>query len=267
MRPEKANQSKKASFQELGEVYNAERSSMSLTRLPDDFYTRAVDYLRSLLVSMENCGSEDGPSVNEEYHHLSDEYMRAKDILERVFTTRQRKIVLTALNASRTKEPEAKGGMMDNDEADFYYSMKISLENLRDRVLRYDRLLKRPQRIRPETGIDTSTDDFLEEGVLDGRQIAPGSAEGPAAVPKERKTPPDTGKGSLIGDDGTVPDAPAPAHKGGSAIVVRALQDIEPYVDVEGRTVFLKKDDVATVDEQTGSILVESGMASIVREE
>ncbi|OYT45681.1 hypothetical protein B6U90_02645 [Thermoplasmatales archaeon ex4484_6] len=259
------NEESSMTFQELGEVQSAERGSTALTKLPDQFYERAATYLKWLLTEIENSPSGKNSEPDASYYRRSEEYRRAKDVMERIYSTRERKIVLAALNSSRGVTQSTEN--MVHDEEELYYSLKMELETIRDRILRYDRLHRRPDTLRAETGINTSTDDFVSEGeTAPGRAPSVGDSEVKAPAPEvsaEKK------KGSLKGE--AVENLKEKEDKGEEAsgpdlVVIRALKDIEPFVGIDGGTVSLRREDIASIPFQVAEVLVKGGMAQILEE-
>lgn len=245
----------------LAEVYSAEKGSISLTRLPEDLYERSTTYLKSLLVAIENSATEDGDRFDQETMSRSDDYKRAKEILERIYATRERKIVLLALNSSRGIS--VKTTNMSEQEEDLFFTLKVELENTRDRMIRYDSFLKKPQTLKKETGIDTSTDDFMEG--TEEPEEDPGKYKKVVTTknpdPLECRT--DKVPSSKITIENVrknLSDQEISACLDGYE-VIRAVQDIEPFVTQDGITVSMKKEDVATLPEEIAAVLVNGGMA------
>lgn len=256
-------------FHDLAEIQSAERGSTALTRLPDQFYERATTYLRSLLAEMENLGSEGSKEIGDGYYRVSEEYRRSKDILDRIYSTRERKIVLAALNASRGINQKSE--QMIHDEEELYFSLKVELENIRERILRYDRFHRKPSSIRPETGINTTTDDFL------GPQIEPKvEKRAPTKAPMMDKALADLEElGSEVKEmdykqepEPTGPRETSPAtlrdRDAPPVAIVRALKDIEPFVGPDNTTIALKEEDTASIPVDVATILVNGGMAKMV---
>ena len=241
-------------FQVLAEVYNAEKGSSSLTTIPEDFYEKATTYLKSLLVDIENHQGEEGVRLDHSTMSKSDDYKRAKELLERIYSTRERKILLVALNSSRGVD--VKTGHMIDMEEDFYYTLKVELEQTRDRLLRYDTYMKRPDKPRKATGIDTTTDDFVENGGV-SRQKEHESTKKECKVEKPRVK--DISREGLKSKKSSVGENCLDGYR-----VIRALKDIEPFVTTDGRTVELSREDVVTIEENVAAILVNSGSAAFV---
>jgi DNA replication initiation complex subunit (GINS family) len=263
----------------LGEVQAAEKGSNGLTRLTDDFYERTSGHLRAILAELENCNPEMGRTPDEHYYRLSEKLKRAREVLERIYATRERKIVLLALNQSRKGGPKADDRLrtanMLSDEADLFYTLKVDLETVRERLLKYDTGVRRQPTIRQETGIDTTTDDYVEEMVslpekaVRPPQMSKASSKVEASLVKQR--------------DVTVGNAPkqvvvsVPEAEGGhrpsrcpdgpeGTIMVKALSDVGPFVLPDGRSITLKKDDIVTLPEPVAKVLLGSGMLAIMGE-
>jgi DNA replication initiation complex subunit (GINS family) len=251
-------------FHDLGEVHSSERGSTSLTRLPDQFYERSATYLKSLLTRMENCTSGGTKEPDEAYMRISEEYRRSKDILERIYSTRERKIVLSALNSSRgiiqsTEE-------MIRDEEDLYYQLKMQFEDVRERVLKYDRMHKKPRIIRAETGINTSTDDFTDEEET-GPTNAPMLDSTLAKLKRKGQDVENSQSGNLIHSEVPEPETgnetegpPLDEASSQDLLIVRALKEVGPFVGPDKRTVKLAKEDVISLSGQVARILLEGGM-------
>ena len=269
-----SDREKAISFQELGEIQSAERGSTALTRLPDQFFEKSSTYLRSLLAEMENCNSEDSTELDERYYRTSEEYRRSKDILERIYSTRERKIVLMALNSSRGINQKTDN--MVHDEEELYFSLKVELEDIRERILKYDRFHKKPAQIRPETGINTTTDDFIDTPAMEKRKAAPTKApmldkaladledlrdEVMSRTEKEIEVVQEDEPSKPASSDTTAEDL-SPS----GTLVVRAITDIEPFVGPGNRTYQMKKEDVASLPSEVARILIDGKMVQMVED-
>jgi len=246
MMDEKKETSSRAILQEIGEVHEAERGSPSLTRLPDDFYERAVSHLKSTLARIENtkAGSEQNPT--EVYYRLTEEYRRSKDILMNIYNTRERKIVLMAMNSARKISQSTEA--MVHDEMDLFFSLKFELEKIRERVLKIGPRSNEP--IKGETGINTPIVDYLGSEPERPQKTTPRKIdttrvkEAPSArTPVPVDVPP--------GDPGRdVPD---------NMVLVRALKDITTFMCPDDTSVSMKKEDVALLPPEIAEILHKGG--------
>lgn len=267
-------------IQNLGETLAAEKATTNLTKIPDDFYERASGHLRTLLAELENCNPEQGRTPDELYYRLSERLRRGRQILEQIYSTRERKIALLALVHSRgigsSSEERKKNVNMLADEEDLFYSLKVDLGTARDRLLKYDSATRKQQTMPARSGIDMSTDDFLEEGQRELERSV-------QRRPMMRTTP---AMGELVkgkvaqGSQAPVPPPPAPLpHETvaterqercpgtpSGARVVKALRDIEPFVLPDGTSITLRKDDIASVPEAVANLLREGGLIALLGE-
>jgi DNA replication initiation complex subunit (GINS family) len=274
MPPIGSDKDNQITFQELGEIQSAERGSTSLTRLPDQFFEKASTYLKSLIAEMENCTSDDSSELDETYYRISEEYRRSKDILERIYSTRERKIVLMALNASRGINQ--KTDEMVHDEEELYFSMKVELEDIRERILRYDRFHRKPSQIRPETGINTSTDDFFEippEAIRDvGPTKAPMMDKALADLEELGEEVRSPEKKEVVKSSDKKEEVVATSEEETSPkrseniMIVRAMADIEPFIGPGNKTYSLKKEDITSLPREVADILMKGNLVQEVEE-
>jgi DNA replication initiation complex subunit (GINS family) len=237
---EKKETSSRAILQEIGEVHAAERGSISLTRLPDDFYERAVSHLKSTLARIENAkaGSEQTPT--EEYYRLTEEYRRSKDILMNIYNTRERKIVLMAMNSARKISQSTEA--MVHDEMDLFFSLKFELEKIRERVLKIGSRSTEP--IKGETGINTPLVDYIEtEPVTPVR-----------APPRRKEKAPSEDPPSL-----DIPQVDPKNDVPEDMVLVRALKDIATFMCPDNTSITMKKEDVALLPPEIADILQKGG--------
>jgi DNA replication initiation complex subunit (GINS family) len=243
---EKKETSSRAILQEIGEVHAAERGSISLTRLPDDFYERAASHLRSTLARIENAkaGSEQTPT--EEYYRLTEEYRRSKDILMNIYNTRERKIVLMAMNSARKISQSTEA--MVHDEMDLFFSLKFELEKIRERIMKVGTRSAEP--IRGETGINTPLVDYV------------------GTEPEDPPKPPPRKKGPLVTKEPEKPKGPEPLDVTpmdpkkdvpDDLVLVRALKDIATFMCPDNTSISMKKEDVALLPPEIADILKKGG--------
>ncbi len=268
-------------IQRLGEVQSAETASNSLTKIPDDFYERTSGHLRTLLAELENCDPEQGRTPDELYYRLSEKLKRAKQILERIYATRERKIVLLALNQSRKVggpigEDRGRNVNMLSDEADLFYTLKVDLETVRERLLNYDTSIRKQLTMPAETGIDTTTDDFIEEPAREGDraiQRQPMMKVTPAmdelvkgkTVKEPQKASSDSVPSSGPTDQVQVRSERCLQGPDGVALV-KALKDIDPFVLPDGTSITLRTDDLASLPEPVARVLMGSGLLALMGE-
>ncbi|MGA1848037.1 MAG: hypothetical protein ACMUHB_01730 [Thermoplasmatota archaeon] len=243
---DKKETSSRAILQEIGEVHAAERGSISLTRLPDDFYERAVSHLKSTLARIENAkaGGEQAPA--EEYYRLTEEYRRSKDILMNIYNTRERKIVLMAMNSARKISQSTEA--MVHDEMDLFFSLKFELEKIRERVLKVGSRSTEP--IKGETGINTPLADYI-----DTEPVAPPREASRKKVVVETRAP-------SISRDTAIPESQAVEPRQDvpdDMVLVKALKDIATFMCPDNTSISMKTEDVALLPPELAQILQEGG--------
>lgn len=243
-------------FTTLAEANSQEKGSNSLVKLPEGFFERAVSYIKASFAEIENSLS-DGGVPDKAAIRRSGENQRAREILESLYNTRERKVVLAALNSSRGIDQRTEN--MTENEKDLFFNLKVEIENKRDRVLRYDRLLSRPIVPRKETGIDTMTDDFSVE---DRVQAAARNARAKVIEPSDscelpRKVEADAQrKGEAVQE---ISGACLRDQK-----LVKALVDVGPFACGDGSSVQMSRNDIATIPRSIAEILVKQGMARMM---
>jgi DNA replication initiation complex subunit (GINS family) len=245
-------------FTTLAEASSQEKGSNSLTRLPDGFFERAVSFIKSSFAEIENTLS-DGSVPDREAIRRSGENQRSREILESLYNTRERKVVLAALNASRGIDQRTEN--MTENEKDLFFNLKVELENKRDRVLRYDRMLSRPVTPKRETGIDTTTDDFS----IDSRAHSPLRAASAKASTSQaanecelpRKVEADAQRTGVRTEPTN--DSCLKGYR-----LVKALSDFGPFACGDGMSIRMAKNDIATLPDDIASVLVQQRMAQLM---
>jgi len=257
-------ENKDLEFRDMAEIYSQERSSNSIVRLPDSFYERAVSFIKTRIAQMENARLEGDHLLDRESVRNAGEFQRAREVLESIYNTRERKVVLAALNASRGLDQRTDN--MTEEEKDLFFTLKVELETKRDRTIRYDRLLAKPAVTRPETGIDTSTDDFVDvEGRKAGR-VGAAARKVALKLPEDPSCEVPRNRGALAGKTGEGQEAPEGRRCLEGYLVVKALADFGPFATPDGTAVMLSRNDIATLPTEIASMLAQEGMVSLVEE-
>ncbi|MEA3558294.1 MAG: hypothetical protein U9R75_03475 [Candidatus Thermoplasmatota archaeon] len=250
--------SAKAVIQEIGEVHAAERGSISLTRLPDEFYERATTYLRTTLAKIENARSSSEQVVSEDYYRSTEEYRRGKEILTNIYNTRERKIVLMAMNSSRNISQSTDS--MVHDEMDLFFSLKFELEKIRDRTMRIGQT-RTHELIRGETGINTPITDYNEE---EGHEEL--TAFRSKKVLSERLpevSVPEDPEEVIVTDNKE--EDPGMEQPQGTRLV-RAVKDISTFMCPDNSSVTMKKEDVALLHGDIVQLLINGGYVELMEE-
>lgn len=245
----------KAILQEIGEVHASEKGSIRLTKLPDDFYERANSYIRSTLVKMENHKAQGKMEISEEYYRLSEEYRRSKDILNNIYNTRERKIVLMAMNSAR-KISHSTDNMV-HDEMELFFDLKLEMEKIRGRILKFG--ARSPEPLRAETGINTPLADYVES---EPEQLSPfkvsksSNQEKKASVeepPVSQRDDSSKERRENISIDKEQPEIPE------DMILVKALKDIATFMCPDKTSISMKKEDIALLPKEIVEILSSNG--------
>jgi DNA replication initiation complex subunit (GINS family) len=245
-------ESSKAILQELGEVHAAEKGSIRLTKLPDDFYERANSYIQSTIAKMENHKAQGKVEISEEYYRLSEEYRRSKDILNNIYNTRERKIVLMAMNSARKISHNTDN--MVRDEELLFFDLKLEMEKIRGRILKFSARSREP--VRGETGIDTPLADFVES---EPEPLTPFRKKR-ENIPKEVVSQKDerTIKKEIPSSEGNpVPDEKREVPD--NMVLVRALKDIATFMCPDSTSLSMKKEDIAMIPKEVAEILRTNG--------
>ncbi|MGA1794120.1 MAG: hypothetical protein ACMUHM_09220 [Thermoplasmatota archaeon] len=241
----------RALLQEIGEVYAAEKGSIKLTRLPEDFYEKANSLIESTRARIENQKATSKGEFSEEYYRLMEEHRRAKEIMNNIYNMRERKIVLMAMNSAR-KITHSTDNMI-HDEMDLFFDLKLEMEKIRGRVLKFGTRSQEP--IRAETGINTPLADYIESE--------------PITPPKEKAAPDPAGPGSkstmkkeAMKEEKEEPANPVPSGRSDipeGMVLVRALKDIATFMCPDSTSISMRKEDVAVLPREVVDILVLNG--------
>ncbi|MFW3146500.1 MAG: hypothetical protein ACMUIE_06785 [Thermoplasmatota archaeon] len=255
MKEDKKDSSSKLIIQEIGEVHAAEKGSISLTRLPEEFYDRATTYLRTTLARIENMNISKEQGLTEEAYRLTEDYRRTKDILFSIYNTRERKIVLMAMNSSRKIHQSTEN--MVHDEMDLFFSLKFELEKIRERIMKIGQG-KQQEPIRGETGINTPLMDYgpsEEKEPLSAFEA--GNPEKPGKIerggPRKEVSPPP----SPMTESGSSGEGQSQIPRG--SILVRAVKDIATFMCPDNTTLSMRKEDVALLQEDVAKVLIKGG--------
>jgi DNA replication initiation complex subunit (GINS family) len=245
----------KAILQEIGEVHASEKGSIKLTKLPDDFYERANSYIRSTLAKMENHKAQGKVEISEEYYRLSEEYRRSKDILNNIYNTRERKIVLMAMNSAR-KISHSTNNMI-HDEMELFFDLKLEMEKIRGRILKFGARSQEP--LRAETGIDTPLADYVES---EPEELSPfGGSKSQVQEKKEPKmemsTPKEDAPSELGHQRESVDKDRSEVPK--DMVLVKALKDIATFMCPDKTSISMKKEDIALLPKEIAEILSSNG--------
>ncbi|MGA1866586.1 MAG: hypothetical protein ACMUFK_03875 [Thermoplasmatota archaeon] len=244
--------------QEIGEVHAAEKGSISLTALPDNFYEKANSFMDNTRTRIENFKASTREELSEEYYRLAREYKRSKDILNDIYNSRERKIALMAMNSARKISYSTDN--MTLDEQNLFFDLKMEMEKARGRVLRFWARSQEP--LRGETGMNIPLVDYEESepeplSLFREKKVSsppPPNLSVKIETEKERSKEPQTSKPS----GGTGSDIPA------DMVLVKALKDIATFMCPDNTSITMKKEDVAVLPREIVDILLLNGSVEAI---
>ena len=241
-----------------------ERGSVSLVRLPDDFYERVDAYLRTLReeYQREHASNPATPKVL----ILQDELVKLQEAREDIYDMRERKLVSAAIVAARGGNPDR--GHMTKEEAILFDEVLRTLRESRRNLLRRGAAPPR-EGPKPVGGPPTAPEPAP----------MPAFAAQPAAVLAERAPPeevppeaPLPGKPPAPPARAPVPaeavsadeEPPQPRRLSPARLLVRMRQAVEPFVGPDMRQYRLGAEDVAAVPKEVAHLLIARQLAVAV---
>ncbi len=237
------------SKEEINSAWRSERKSKSIQPLRKDFYQSVENLLKDLNTRYS---SLDPRMVS----RLDD----TPDIARGVVRERLRKIASQAVMGAYGQATSI--DLYTNEEREFYESVK---DVCRRFIEEFDR----------GCGLGPVTDEaapVTEREPEKAPRPEPREEEAEAAAPREEAADPpadvfDADMGDPFPDDPdlfeTEEEVP-PLPDDGNSVVVRALEDIPTFTDVDGREITLKKGTVGSISKMYAYNLVEAHLAAIV---
>ncbi len=210
-------------LQTLLNALEDEKSSKTLGHLEPGFYPQLREYLNDLEARIEDMGV----STSGDNERLRREFIKAKNIADRLFTLRIKKIALSALHHFSGVD-KVKLDKMTDRESEFFNDMKVLLKNVKEEVF-YGGY----RRSAPEE--DTDQEVRVEEKTVE--------KEAPKSKSREKEVIP--GKNVDV-DAGEV--------------LIHVIEDMPAFIDIE-TTYDLKKEDVVTLREDIANVLISKGKA------
>lgn len=210
-------------YNDLRNRQKAEDDEPGVTRLDPDFYRRVRERIATLHEEYRQTQRED--PADQRTRMLLDEINKMEDTLEELYHRRQRKIVRAAIARARGGDPDVDN--LTPPERDLFDSLVETLDDHKDRTLETD--VEPPEPAEPETAPEPDEDQ----------------EEGPDETPEA--------------DDG----ADEPDDGGGPVerVMVRVLEDLEPFVATDMETYDLTEDDVVHLPVEQARVLCRRGKA------
>lgn len=192
-----------------------------VTRLEPDFYRRARERIAALHEEYRQAQKED-PS-HQRTRMLLDEINKMEDTLEELYHRRQRKIVRAAIARARGGDPGLEN--LTPPERDLFDSLVETLDDHKDRTLETEVAPAEPEAV-PDDASEEAPDGEAEE----------------AEAADEPSEP---------ADDGAQIER----------VMVRVLEDLEPFVATDMETYDLTEDDVVNLPVEQARVLCRRGKA------
>lgn len=201
-----------------------------LTRFEPDFYRRVRQGLSELREEYRKAHDED-PSQRRT-RMLLDEIEKMEDTLTDLYQLRERKIVQAAVATSRGGNPDVDN--LTPVEEDLFRSLVRTLDEHKVRTL---------------DGDDAEASGDAPE---DPKEDAP-----PSEGPPDDPAPDDPSDPREHGEDDEADREAAAVER----VLVRALEDLEPFVATDMETYELAEDDVANLPKEQARVLCRRGKA------
>ncbi len=132
-------------FETLYEILRLEKSNADLHELPEDFYVNVLEYLKQKEESLSDLKQEADVFSSGEKDRLQREFNSVKNIVEKIYEIREKKIVDMAINKSRMPETMINKRKMNDYEKDFLHDMVSLFDRYREGILRNIISLKKPK--------------------------------------------------------------------------------------------------------------------------
>ena len=211
-------------FAQLDGIYQQERRSAQLTKLPHDYFSALSGTIAELRDAYHHAQDENPGSAK--VLMLGDELRKVTQLAGEIYAKRIRKVTLLALTHASGVTVDTK--VLHPKEIEVYESLVAALTLGRESMLPPDGMSTSPRRTRPLLSAQSTT------APTKGPQSA---AHRPSAVAAEQSE---------------------------ERMVVEALEDIGSFVAQHGETVRLHKDDVASVPASAAKVLLSRGLVRLI---
>jgi DNA replication initiation complex subunit (GINS family) len=223
------------SFETIATVYREERKSRTLTQLPLNFYKDLVNYLNELKGVYVEERSKD--PISPKTMMLEDEYIKAQKRTAQIYEHRERKIVLLALSAVNSGNPDLK--LLTKNEKDAFSEIVRTFSENRTMIM-----LEKEN----ET---CSTNSFLSKEGVESK--TPKAKENVKKEKEPNKTKSESDSETFEFDDNEYENP-----------VLLILEDI-PSFETEERSYNLKKNDAISLSKDVAKILCSHKKARVIK--
>jgi DNA replication initiation complex subunit (GINS family) len=118
-------------FETIAQVYREERNSKTLIKLPLNFFENLVNYMKELKDNYIEERSKD--PMSSKTMMLEDEYIKAQKRTSQIYEHRERKIVLLALAAANSRNPDLK--LLTKNERNAFNEIVNTLSSNREHII------------------------------------------------------------------------------------------------------------------------------------
>jgi DNA replication initiation complex subunit (GINS family) len=217
-------------YTKLRKLEQRERRSPELMNIGDDFFEEALQHIRQLESRLEEERSQNPSS--KKVMLISDELRNAKRSLEKIYESRQKKVVFAAVGSHTPKH-------LTRQERRFYDRLVSLLRDNRRRILEGDSENEEPPG--PSSTAESENDTAAAPQPEQTRETGPPEAREPSDIEES-------------GEQAVEQD-----------VTLRMLQDMPSFVGSDMNNYELEKEDVVVLPKKTADILVERGAAEQVR--
>ncbi len=246
-------------YEDVVDVWERERDSEQPCALPDNFYQRLREYIQDLEVMSEEIGLS---PANKRERRIQKQYQRVKNIADRFFKERQRKIVLSAYHKSLGQDVNA-SNLIDR-ELQLLNEVSSLLEEQKNIVFlgEYKRKTKGDKE---EEELDPLKEEREESmgGEKTEAELSEKTMEEEEYLEPEKEdeiVEPSTGEKHERGKDQSL-QKNAKAHE---ELLIHITDDIPPFVDID-TTYDLNKEDVVTLNKDIAQVLIERDKARKIK--
>ncbi|MFO7990889.1 MAG: hypothetical protein R6U61_01180 [Thermoplasmata archaeon] len=257
---------------ELVNVLETEKSTERLCRLKDDFYQRLREYLDDL----KDKNDEIRIPKDTKEKMLRKEFMNAKEMANRLFFIRSRKILLSAVHQFGSTSTKSTDNMLSMEYELFQDSVSLIKETKEEMFYGgYKRVEKETEAEKDEVESDVikeeretpSKKEKEERNIKEEGEAVESSVK--SDVEEEMTDGEDVEEDGSLDEENdkkpiSVPDAiesNEEAEQGSkNEVLIYITQDVPAFVDME-HTYELNKEDVVTLREKAANVLISRGFA------
>ncbi|MFW6026224.1 MAG: hypothetical protein ACOCRX_07765 [Candidatus Woesearchaeota archaeon] len=132
-------------FETLYEILRLEKSNPDLHTLPEDFYENILKYLFQKEENLADIKKEADVFSSGEKERLQREYNSAKNMVEKIYEIREKKLVDMAINKSRMPKTVIDKRKLNDYEKEFFYGLVSYFDQFRKGILKNVISLKKPE--------------------------------------------------------------------------------------------------------------------------